>query len=786
MAQSKTFFTEHKNKFIFLGSFFFIVIFIELFVFNSRYISNKFSGLEERYYSIDQGSLSQYEFTNGKLITLNNDPNIIFDNIDLPVATILIDCIDSTGTMGQVFYRNSDEIFNEHRSIRYDTPLADKTLFLDQVLEFPKIVNVSSLRFDLTEIAGDVISCEGIVVNPHVPFKFSRVRLVGYLGVWLLIILFIKRIIKPNMYPKVAAVVLFLALSFILGFRFSIRPENYVILFSIIAILFELLSRDKKFLISLKSDFLDFYSNNQWYWIAIAITTLLSYGFTLANYSVSVDDEAFMMYYQGGGLLAQGRFGASHFLRYIFDAFEFLPFWADALGLIVFIIATVFWSIYFIRMSYGMLEKKYVIVFSCLSISFPVIAYLFVFSGAIYVIGFTFLFTGIALILVASWLDDAGNNSSLYPLLSLGKVIAAIFFLAISIGILEWTTALFLSGVFSGLLLKYICDDAERKKAFFRFFLFTAIKTIIVLALAIALKEVLVFLYQQVNDIVPYAYTSHLVLWKVDTILYDFPKFMTTLVRVFFTPFYKGKDISLWLGVFNFSIIIDIFLAIYLSIKNKNIISFIIVIFMIGSAFSLNVITGNAFLELRTYVHLAVPVAFTFMLLTYLIFEGNWVLGDSLLFVHKSLKIAVTIVVVLIVLYQTKEMTRYFYFEKLRYDADIRIAYNIMDEIEKQNGSLNKPVVFIGPFSNSANIRFGYVFFSHDRWTIPERMMDGKRILGFFRQLGYNMRPVSLQSDLDIALNESQNMPSYPKDGSIKFFDSFVVVKFGNIPMPLP
>ena len=561
--------------------------------------------------------------------------------------------------------------------------------------------------------------------------------------------------------------------------------ENYIILFSIIAILFILLSGDKKNLISLKSDFLDFFENNKWFWIAVAITTLLSYGFALTNYSVGVDNEAISSYVHGGVLLSQGRFGLSNFLGLIFDAFEFLPFWFDFLGLIILIIANIFWSVYFMRMSHGRLEKKYTIIFSCLSISYPVIAYLFIFMGSIYSIGFSLLFTGVALILFTSWLYDDRGVNSLHPLKSFYKVVAAIFFLAISIGIHEWTTALFLTGIFSGLLLEYICDDTGKIKTSFKFFLYTVIKIIIILALAVILKEILTLLYQKINGIVPSGYTSNYISWKVNTIVNDIPKFIKNLFMVFFNDFFKGKDINLWLAVFNYAIIIEILIAIYLSIKNKSIIPSLIVFCIIGSSLSLNIITGNAFLEARTYVHLGVPIAFTFMLLTYLVFCENLtsirtVPRYLLLFIQKGMKIVVITAVVLVCLYQTKSLSELFYFEYLRYEADVRTAYNIMYEIEKQDGSLKKPVVFIGPFSGSANINMGYVIFEHDRWNIPDRMEYSNRIIGFIEQLGYNMEAVSSQSDLDKALYESQKMPSYPKEGSIRVFDNFVVVKFGT------
>jgi hypothetical protein len=254
----------------------------------------------------------------------------------------------------------------------------------------------------------------------------------------------------------------------------------------------------------------------------------------------------------------------------------------------------------------------------------------------------------------------------------------------------------------------------------------------------------------------------------------------------FFNDFIVGKPVPLWLNVFIYAIIFDLLIAAFFAIKYKSFIPVLMVFFIICSAFSLNIITGNPSLELRTYIHLAVPVASAFMLVVFVVFsfeseiEKN-VQNRLLFFVHKGIKIAAITAVVLVILYQTKELDRLFYFEYLRYEADVRTAYNIMNEIEKQAGSLKKPVVFVGPFTSSANIRMGYVVFDHDRWNIPEQMLSPGRIIGFMRQLGYEMVAVSSQADLDKAKYESRNMPAYPKEGSIHVSGDFVVVKFGEL-----
>lgn len=562
--------------------------------------------------------------------------------------------------------------------------------------------------------------------------------------------------------------------------------ENYVVLLALITAITYLLRADKKFVSSIKYDFLDYFHNNNWWWIAVVFTAVLSYGFTLTHYSVGVDDESIWGYINGG-LLAQGRFGASHFLQLIFEAYEFLPFWFDFLGITILIIANILWSIFFIRMSLGKLNKNHTIIFSCIVISYPVIAHLFMFMGNAYSIGFTLLLTGTALLLFSSWLCSDRTDNILNPWHHFYKVIATVIILAISIGVLEWAAVIFLTGIFSGLLFEYVVsNNTKNEKISFKILSLYFLKIVIVLLLAVILNKFLAVLYQKINHVAASGYTSHYILWSADHFIYQTLQFVKNIYRVFFFDFMQGKPVVLWLNVFIYSIIFDLLIAAFFAIKYKSFIPVLMVFFIIGSAFSLNIITGNPSLELRTYIHLAVPVASAFMLVVFVVFSfeseiEKTVQNRLFVFVHKGIKIAAITAVVLVILYQTKELNRLFYFEYLRYEADVRTAYNIMNEIEKQAGSLKKPVAFVGPFTSSANIRMGYVVFDHDRWNIPEKILSPGRIIGFMRQLGYELTPVSSPADLNKAKYESRNMPAYPKEGSIQVFDDFVLVKFGEL-----
>jgi len=220
MTKLQNFFVAHKKGLSLLGTLCAGVILFEFFGFNHAFLSSRVSNLQERRYSARDGSLYQFDSVKRKLVAQTNDPNITFNNINLPVASVTINCVNTMpGAVGQVFYSRQGEAFSETKSVQYNPASPDKTLLLSQILGFPRTMTVASLRFDLTNIPGDSISCSEIVINPRIPFEWNSVRLAIYGGLLWLALLYFFRNIKPDIYPNVVFISIFLALVFMLGIK---------------------------------------------------------------------------------------------------------------------------------------------------------------------------------------------------------------------------------------------------------------------------------------------------------------------------------------------------------------------------------------------------------------------------------------------------------------------------------------------------------------------------------------------------------------------------------------
>jgi hypothetical protein len=193
-----------KNGWGYLGVVFIIIVLVEVLIFNQEFMLNKILSLEARHYSINDGSLYQFNLENGKLVAQGEDPNITFDEINIPVKFITIKCTNvNPGGYGQVFYRSEGESFSESQSVIYDASLSEKT-----VISLSETQQVYSLRIDLINSATsqDIITCSDFVINPPMPFMITQSRLAIYAGLLLISILLIYIIKSIKNFLSIATV----------------------------------------------------------------------------------------------------------------------------------------------------------------------------------------------------------------------------------------------------------------------------------------------------------------------------------------------------------------------------------------------------------------------------------------------------------------------------------------------------------------------------------------------------------------------------------------------------
>jgi len=147
-------------------------------------------------------------------------------------------------------------------------------------------------------------------------------------------------------------------------------------------------------------------------------------------------------------------------------------------------------------------------------------------------------------------------------------------------------------------------------------------------------------------------------------------------------------------------------------------------------------------------------------------------------------RIAIVCFALLTAAYQTQITAQLLYSDQLRYNEDIRLAYEIRDKIVQASlGSENLPVAIIGAYKTRkkfyANPNFikgdmiGFSFFEGNVRLIIVRSLNLMGCLGFHLNSPND-------EQIERAINEAVNMPSYPDSGFVKKLPDVIVVKLSS------
>jgi len=124
---------------------------------------------------IDDAILADSTYQNNILTANEPDPRMVFEDVDLKVRGIDINCIPvEDDNSSQIFYSTDDNPFSEDNSATFSLTDGDNVIFL------PKTLLVSDLRFDLAKDPNETLFCTNIVLNPIISYRGSYLRFFGY------------------------------------------------------------------------------------------------------------------------------------------------------------------------------------------------------------------------------------------------------------------------------------------------------------------------------------------------------------------------------------------------------------------------------------------------------------------------------------------------------------------------------------------------------------------------------------------------------------------------------
>lgn len=527
------------------------------------------------------------------------------------------------------------------------------------------------------------------------------------------------------------------------------------------------------------------------YCVCVAIIVIIGYSFSLTNGTMDGDDRAITIYMGRGGLIGTGRWSGVVLLK-MMGLSDFYPCIDGVIGIILLVLAAVCFYMLFARCSDYHLDHKTGIIFSCLFLSYPLINEIWNYFGLPIKVAGGYLMVAIVLLFLTSnykW-----------------KIPFSVFLLAIISSNYESACAVYVLGVFIVILLEMLYGSKKYgiKEIFQRGCSFA-----IVLFAGIALSELMGFIIRATLNIPRTSWGNTNIIWGNG---HPIGVLKGIVVQIFCRYFFM----SMWylpLTILVFSIIISMFIAVYLFLKKRNKGIILMFLGMYIALFLIPIVKGY-YAGYRTDQTFALFTAFVFMLLYQVVTDACPV---------KCIKNVVMIIGVALCFEQAVYLSKLFILNYLRSEEEIQVVKTVGYELEQMN-TQQKPVVFVGDYEINSNIISKISMDSEGlRWKmrtdfpivalqpyidkLPLRYVETNIMsvlkwgIGAFREREedplpfqvvlidlfqyYGFEVEGLKENPEEIYFEAENyaaenMERYPKAGYIHEMEDYIIVKLGN------
>lgn len=491
------------------------------------------------------------------------------------------------------------------------------------------------------------------------------------------------------------------------------------------------------------------YLKNNLYLVSILIVAALAaYGFELFNFNITPDEEIHATYL--GHIrtwILQGRWGMYLLNKFVIP-YTVVPFVPLFIGLLFYIMAVLL----FLK-SWKIVSGLEQIVFGTISITFPVVTFMYTFSTINYGVGI-----GLFLIALSTWIYS--TSSGWHRLL-------ALFPAALAIAIYQGFTLVSIAA-----FLIYIILDVIRSNK-------VVVNNILVIALVNMAALMVYFLMQKIfmlsmGSNLMGSYVGNFFSWEVFLNLSELYQTVRKVIFELVLPVYLGdKSIyALSAGAFGGLLFISM-LNLFFNFRRHRL-SIINRLFVVFLSFSLLIVPfAGAFFVRVTLMRflIAAPLA------------ASGFIMISMLGSHRGYKVLVALLASYCVLQFSLVSNHLFAASHLALQADRILAANLMDRInDAQIQAGAKKVRFIEIV--------GY-YDAQETQLIPKRETFGvsffelgqgnnERIAAFLQTLRMDgLSPLPDNQRDDKFFDFVNAMPEWPLEGSVKIFrGNIVVIKF--------
>jgi hypothetical protein len=496
----------------------------------------------------------------------------------------------------------------------------------------------------------------------------------------------------------------------------------------------------------LKQNFKAFVGVNLYGLFGLMFSALSGYGFFVTNFTLSIDEELFWMIKDGAPWVGYGRFGNYFLDKYLTIDSSVVPYFTDFFAVVLLLFSAIIFLFSWAReRSELKLQTTQFIIAGGLFLTFPFVnADFMAFSIYNLWLSLGYVLTGISVILTRSY------HKKFYSFNSF--VIVILMTTAISIYQSFISVYLIIVAI---LELRKVLGNENRT------FLSQWIPPAFFLVTSTCLYYALNFIAQKKIS-AGYGYIGMLVGWNEQT--HPFVTLRATLDSILNIYLGKygtsGRILTILTALFLCRIVIESFGSRSLITAFRIYFSSLLVIF---APFSIALILGNM-LPARSLVGLP------------LFLSGAWLIITTNS-KENYIKNGLATIGFILLIFQLQYLNMVFYGDHLRYQNDLHLGRNIVQQIEVEGFDYKVfPIVFIGERDIDATKLISKI--NSGGRSFFDDSSQSYRMTYFLRTIGYSvLLPTS--EDIQIA-NSNPPIPSWPQSGSVTFDGSVISVRLSK------
>lgn len=431
-----------------------------------------------------------------------------------------------------------------------------------------------------------------------------------------------------------------------------------------------------------------FWKNNRYGIVVSVLIAILSYGFALTSVSVGIDDTAFDVYFGMGYSIRMGRLFLA-FLHKIFDIVEFTPFWLEFLAVLFLLIFS--WKVV------SILEEEFGEAFSLVFrwslagvfISYPLMNEIFIYSSMALSVGLGYCFSIAAIEKMRRYISEHRRKD----------LAAAIFCLACGISLYESFIAVFFTLAMVLIFLECYCKQVSVKHVVIKSLYAIAIGAMAIVLNKILSTIVIKLLNLETLDVV----ANKSVIWQTAGIGESVKSILKT---IFYDQIVAGAEylpILFWI----LSLILLGIVVLIRMVKDRNP---SILVSMIGIGMAAEVIV---FAQGQTYYRSCQAFGIIVALAAAILAELLW---------KRNLRRVTFLVVAIVVLMQSQDLSRWFYLDNQRAEAESNLVSSLVIDMKKE-GLEDKRLLFVYE-DKASSLDYYYSYNSISPYSIFRRLLN--------------------------------------------------------------